>query len=45
MLARIPEFARGMAKKAIESYAIENRIDEITPKIVSDVGKRYGMGK
>ena len=42
-LERIPDFVRGMAKKAIEDHALEKGCTEITDAIVDEVKRRFGM--
>ena len=42
-LERIPDFVRGIAKKAIEDYATERGLDEVTESVVDEAKKRFGM--
>ncbi|MBI5903391.1 MAG: universal stress protein [Deltaproteobacteria bacterium] len=42
-LGNIPEFARGMAKKAIEDYASGKGCAEVTEEIVGEARKSFGM--
>lgn len=42
-MKRIPDFVRGMAKKAIEDYASERGLKEITESVVDEAKKRFGM--
>lgn len=44
-LKRVPFFVRPMVRKAIESYAIENDYQEITPKIMEEARQKLTMGK
>ena len=44
-MERVPEFARGMAKKAIEDFASEKGYSVVTEEIVDEVKKRFGMGE
>ncbi|MBI5287238.1 MAG: universal stress protein, partial [Deltaproteobacteria bacterium] len=39
----VPDFVRGMAKKAIEDYASERSVDVITSEVVDEAKKRFGM--
>ncbi|MEK6791816.1 MAG: universal stress protein [Deltaproteobacteria bacterium] len=42
-MGNIPEFARGMAKKAIEDYTSRKGCAEVTEEIVSEARKSFGM--
>ncbi len=42
-LDHIPPFARSFARKAIDDYAREHSIPEITPEIMTDVREKIGM--
>ena len=42
MLERVPSFARRMARKAIESFARERGIGEITPAVYEQARKKFG---
>ncbi|MDD1677719.1 MAG: universal stress protein [Methanomicrobiales archaeon] len=42
-MEQVPEFARGMARKAVELYGRENGLGEITPDTVNVVAGRFGM--
>jgi hypothetical protein len=42
-LLRVPAFARGMARKAIEEYAAENGITEITIGVMAQARKHTGL--
>ncbi len=44
ILRRIPPFAQGMAKTAIEEYARGEGLAEVTESAVRDVSRRFGMG-
>ncbi len=43
VLGKVPEFARGMARKAVEQYGTERGITEIDSSIVHEVADRFGM--
>lgn len=42
-MGSVPDFARGMAKKAIEDYASRKGCVEITEEIVAEAKKAFGM--
>ncbi|MEK7848399.1 MAG: universal stress protein, partial [Chloroflexota bacterium] len=42
-LGRVPFFARGMARKAIEDYARENGIAQITPEVMARAREHRGL--
>lgn len=42
-LDRVPFFARGMARKAIEDYARENGITQITPEVMARAREHRGL--
>jgi len=42
-LERVPDFARGMARKAIEDYAREQGLDVVDEQVVVEARKRFGM--
>ncbi len=44
ILRRIPAFARGMAKTAIEEHVRDRGLDEVTESAVREVSRRFGMG-
>lgn len=44
-LKRVPFFVRSMVRGAVERYAIENRYNEITPKIMEEARDKLMMGK
>lgn len=44
-LKRVPFFVRRMARRAIEKYAREQRMAEITADIVREAAGRFGMGR
>jgi nucleotide-binding universal stress UspA family protein len=41
-LGRVPDFARGMARKAIEDYARQQGLDLVDEQTVCDAKKRFG---
>ncbi|MBI4296551.1 MAG: PCP reductase family protein [Chloroflexi bacterium] len=41
-LANVPAFVRGMARKAIERYALEEGYDEITPEVMDQARAKRG---
>jgi hypothetical protein len=43
-LKRVPFFVRSMVKSAIERYALDNGHKEITPAIMGEARRSYGMG-
>ncbi|MCK5511261.1 MAG: radical SAM protein [Thermodesulfovibrionia bacterium] len=43
-LKRVPFFVRSMVKSAIERYALDNGHKEITPAIMGEARRIYGMG-
>jgi nucleotide-binding universal stress UspA family protein len=42
-MERVPEFARGMARKAVEQYGRDKGLSEITTGTVQEVAGRFGM--
>jgi hypothetical protein len=42
-LQKVPSFARGMAKQAIEEYARANGYEEVTPEVLVKARERMGM--
>ncbi|MFQ5854847.1 MAG: universal stress protein [Anaerolineae bacterium] len=42
-LGRVPDFARGMARKAIEDYAREKGLKVVNEQVVVEARKRFGM--
>ncbi len=42
-LMHVPSFARGMARKAIEDYAWENGMAEVTEEVMVEARERLGM--
>ena len=42
-LARVPDFARGMAHKAIEDYARQQGLEVVDEQVVEEARKRFGM--
>lgn len=44
-LKRVPFFARQMARRAVERYAREHGLTEITAEIVRGAAGRFGMGR
>jgi nucleotide-binding universal stress UspA family protein len=44
ILARIPSFARNMARNAAEHYASEHGMDRVTARVMRDLSSRLGIG-
>ncbi len=42
-LQKVPSFARGMARQAIEGYAREHDYEEVTPEVLAKARERMGM--
>ncbi len=42
-LERVPDFVRGMVRKAIETYAREHGLDVVTEETVVEARRRFGM--
>jgi nucleotide-binding universal stress UspA family protein len=42
-IGKVPEFARGVARKAVEQYSRERGLTEISAATVSEVADRFGM--
>ncbi|MFQ5595751.1 MAG: PCP reductase family protein, partial [Anaerolineae bacterium] len=42
-LDRVPDFARGMARKAIEDYARQQGTEVVDDQLVQEARRRFGM--
>jgi len=45
ILERVPPFARRMARRAVEDHARAKGLSEVTPEVVQEVARLFGMGK
>jgi len=43
VLEKIPFFARPIAKKLIEDYAEDKKVEEITPELMREARAKFGM--
>jgi radical SAM protein with 4Fe4S-binding SPASM domain len=44
-LIRVPFFVRPMVKGAVERFAVDNKYKEITPDVMKEARKKYGMSQ
>jgi nucleotide-binding universal stress UspA family protein len=43
-LARVPDFVRGVARRAIEDYARKQKLKVVDERVVQEARERFGMG-